>query len=132
MFPWPPRRNFMSFLINPWKFYFLFLQYPWKFPIHPGIKFVTILSKKDWKPDSKFKCFTPPAVSPSTHGKPMVLDLRVNHYYFSHVFRVFLFFHKDQQQCQDHKSSYNLPWLLFPVAHMIYGVAHSGYSPGFV
>ena len=25
--------NSMSFLINPWKFYLLFLQYPWKFHI---------------------------------------------------------------------------------------------------
>ena len=48
----------------------------------------------------------------------------------------FFFFHKDQQQFQDHKSSYNIPWLRFPVAHVLYGVVHSGYSnypePGFV
>ena len=38
------------------------------------------------------------------------------------LFRVFiLFFHKDQKQFQDHKSSYNLPWLRFPVAHVLFG-----------
>ena len=46
------------------------------------------------------------------------------------------FFHKDQQQFEDHKSSYNLPWFRFPVAHVLYAVTHSGYSnypePGFV
>ena len=44
------------------------------------------------------------------HGKLLVIkknNLPVNHYYFSHLISSFSsFFHKDQQQFQDHKGSY--------------------------
>ena len=40
----------MSFLINPWKFNLLFLQYPWKSHISPSNKAREYtLSKKHWK-----------------------------------------------------------------------------------
>ena len=63
-------------------------------------------------------------------------------YNFSHPsFEFVIFCHKDQQKFQDHKSSCNFPSLRFqmrglPMAHVLYGVAHSGYNnypePSFV
>ena len=55
---------------------------------------------------------TQPAVSPSAHEKLLVIkQLTCKSLSFqSSFFRdFFFFFHKDQQQFQDHKSSYNLP-----------------------
>ena len=73
---------------------------------------------------------TQPAVSPSAHGKLLVILLIISVILLSRF--LFFFVHKGQQHYQDHKSTYNLPWFHFlmlglPVAHVLYRVAHSGY-----
>ena len=127
MFSGTPPGNSMSFLINPLEILLAIFSIPTGNSISStpppcfffsGIshcKLVTIATKQKNESQQRIylaKCFSQPAVPPLSHGILLVIKQPTckSLLFQSSYFEFFnFFFHKDQQQFQDYKSSYNLP-----------------------
>ena len=134
MFCWPHPRNSMSFLINPWKLYLIFLQYPWKFHIPPLVWSSWLYEAEHIESQREYLNVSLRQQSPHGHmGNCWLLNnLPVNHYYFE----FFFFFIKTSNNFKIIRLATAFLDSRFPVAHVLYGLAHLGYSnypePSFV